>query len=196
MYSMVSNYKVRGEQMKIEKIVFGGYIFCLLSLVFLFIWADKQFEQIEEYKQNKCKPRIEKIVEQKVDIVIEEEIEKEPPDVIEEMEEDIIEEVEDVIIPSMILNADIGKVQGPQEIEKYYNLPMDRVIQTMRNKGYSELEYPYCIREDGVKMLGDFVIVAANEYPRGTVVQTSLGQGIVCDTHESNEEFIDIAVEW
>lgn len=182
--------------MKIEKIVLGGYIICLLSLIILFVWADKQFKQIEEYKQNKYKPKIEKIVEQKVDTVVESKIEKEPPDVIEEMEEEIIEEVEDVIIPSITLNANIGKVQGPQEIEKYYNLPMDRVVQTMRNKGYSELEYPYYIREDGVKMLGDFVMVAANKYPRGTVVETSLGQGIVCDTHESNEEFIDIAVEW
>ena len=35
-----------------------------------------------------------------------------------------------------------------------------------------------------MKMLGDYVIVAAdlNKYPRGSIVDTSLGQGIVCDT--------------
>ena len=46
-------------------------------------------------------------------------------------------------------------------------------------------------------MLGDFIIVATDldKYPRGTVVQTSLGQGLVCDKCETPDT-IDIAVEW
>ena len=85
--------------------------------------------------------------------------------------------------------------------ETYYNLSMNRIVKIMREKGYSEEEYPYWIREDGVKMLGDYVMVAANlnAHPRGTLVNTSLGMGIVCDTGEavsSNLMHLDIAVDW
>ena len=85
--------------------------------------------------------------------------------------------------------------------ETYYNLSMNRIVKIMREKGYSEEEYPYWIREDGVKMLGDYVMVAANlnAHPRGTLVNTSLGMGIVCDTGDavsSNPMHFDIAVDW
>ena len=85
--------------------------------------------------------------------------------------------------------------------ETYYNLSMNRIVKIMREKGYSENDYPYWIREDGVKMLGDYVMVAANlnAHPRGTLVNTSLGMGIVCDTGEavsSNSMHLDIAVDW
>ena len=85
--------------------------------------------------------------------------------------------------------------------ETYYNLSMNRIVKIMREKGYSEEEYPYWIREDGVKMLGDYVMVAANlnTHPRGTLVNTSLGMGIVCDTGgavSSNPMHLDIAVDW
>ena len=119
-----------------------------------------------------------------------------PEDVFEE-EEEILEIVEDDILPALVLSQKLGRVQGPQEEETYYNLPMDNVVENMRNKGYAEIDYPYYVREDGVKMLGDFIIVAADldKYPRGTVVQTSLGQGLVCDKCETPDT-IDIAVEW
>ena len=63
----------------------------------------------------------------------------------------------------------------------------------MRNAGYSEAEYPYWVREDGVKMLGNYVMVAAaySIRPRGTIVESSLGPAIVCDTTQ-----LDIAVTW
>lgn len=141
------------------------------------------------------KPVYEKIIEYADDDPV---IEKTPVDVIEESEEEIIEEVQMIILPELQLTETLGKVQGPQEIEKYYNLPMDKVVQIMRDKGYTEADYPYYIREDGIKMLGDFIIVAAdlNKYPKGTVVQTSLGQGIVCDTYTASEDLFDIAVNW
>jgi hypothetical protein len=59
----------------------------------------------------------------------------------------------------------------------------------------------YWVREDGVKMLGPYVMVAANlnTRPRGTVVETSLGLGIVCDTGDfakKNPMALDIATDW
>ena len=111
-----------------------------------------------------------------------------------EEEEEILEIVEDDILSTLVLSQKLGRVQGPQEEETYYNLPMDNVVENMRDKGYAEIYY---VREDGVKMLGDFIIVATDldKYPRGTVVQTSLGQGLVCDKCETPNT-IDIAVEW
>ena len=59
----------------------------------------------------------------------------------------------------------------------------------------------YWVREDGVKMLGDYVMVAANlkTHPRGSIVETSLGTGIVCDTGgfaKEHPERLDIATSW
>ena len=94
------------------------------------------------------------------------------------------------------LTSRLGRIHGPYEIETWYNLPMDCVIENMRKRGYSEADYPYYIREDGVRMMGDFIIVAADleKYPRGSVVYTSLGQGLVCDT--GYMDGFDIAVIW
>lgn len=83
--------------------------------------------------------------------------------------------------------------------ETYYNLPMDGIVSRAQNEWCIEGEY--WVREDGVKMYGDYVIVAANldRYPRGSIVETSLGQGIVLDTGgfaASNPEQFDIATDW
>ena len=82
--------------------------------------------------------------------------------------------------------------------ETYYNLPMDGVISIAQSQG---IEGEYWVREDGVKMYGDYVIVAANldTYPRGTTVETSLGTGIVLDTGgfaASDPNQVDIATNW
>ena len=100
-----------------------------------------------------------------------------------------------------VLNAYIGTVQGPSGKETYYNLPMGGVIEIMRNMGFSEDEWPYWEREDGCKMLGDYIMCAANldMHPRGSLVESSLGTCIVCDTGEFalyNESQLDIAVNW
>jgi 3D (Asp-Asp-Asp) domain-containing protein len=99
------------------------------------------------------------------------------------------------------LTKQAGVFDGPSGKETYYNLNMNRVVSNMRSLGYSEEEYPYGVREDGVKMLGEYVIIAANLNirPRGTIVETSLGPGIVCDTGSFanyNTTQIDIAVTW
>ena len=94
-----------------------------------------------------------------------------------------------------------GVFYGVSGKETYYNLNMSRCVQIMREMGYTEEEYPYWIREDGVKMLGDYVMVAADFSirPRGTILETSLGTAIVVDTgsfarHDST--MLDICVSW
>lgn len=94
-----------------------------------------------------------------------------------------------------------GVFQGPSGKETYYNLPMGQVINNMRSLGYSVEEYPFTVREDGAKCLGPYVIAAANLNlrPRGTIVETSLGMAIVCDTGgfaEYNSTQLDLATDW
>lgn len=99
------------------------------------------------------------------------------------------------------LTAKRGVNKGISGKETWYNLPMNGVISLMRSMGYSKSEYPYEVREDGVKTFGGYVMVAADldKYPKGTIVETSLGTGIVCDTGDfvntTDVEF-DIATNW
>ena len=91
-----------------------------------------------------------------------------------------------------------GVHNGPSGLETYYNLPMDGVIQQARNFG---IEGEYWVRDDGVKMYGDYVILACNRdvHPMGTLVETSLGTGISLDTGafaEGNPTQCDVAVSW
>ena len=91
-----------------------------------------------------------------------------------------------------------GTIQGPSGKETYYNLNMSGVVSIMRRMGY---DYDYWVRDDGVKMFGNYVMVAANLNirPRGSLVQTSLGMGMVCDTGtfaKRNPTQIDIATAW
>lgn len=97
-----------------------------------------------------------------------------------------------------ILNRVNGTVKGPSGKETYYNLNMSKVVSIMRNLGY---DYEYWVRDDGVKMLGEYIMCAANLKirPKGTILETSLGTAIVCDTGgfaKSNPHQIDIAVNW
>lgn len=99
------------------------------------------------------------------------------------------------------LSRSRGAIQGPSGKETYYNLNMTGVVAIMRRQGFSEAEYPYNVRADGVKCLGSYVMVAAHlgKRPRGSKVQTSLGTGIVCDTGgfaANNPTQIDIATSW
>ncbi len=97
-----------------------------------------------------------------------------------------------------VINPSAGTVVGPSGQETYYNLDMSGVVQIMRSMGNNDA---YWVRDDGVKMLGDYVMVAADLSirPRGSVVDTSLGPGIVCDTGGfifTNPTQLDIAVSW
>ena len=88
-----------------------------------------------------------------------------------------------------------GVNQGPSGKETYYNLNMSGVVDIMRNMGNTD---QYWVRDDGVKMLGDYVMVAADleTHPRGSIVESSLGEAIVVDTGALEKEQLDIAVAW
>lgn len=97
-----------------------------------------------------------------------------------------------------VLSAWIGTVEGPSGKETYYNLDMSGVIDIMRSLGNKD---DYWVREDGCKMLGDYIMCAANldVYPRGSLVESSLGTCIVCDTGgftENDPYQLDLAVTW
>lgn len=99
------------------------------------------------------------------------------------------------------LTMQSGTFDGPSGKETYYNLDMSGVIAIMRDYGYNEEEYPYWIRNDGAKMFGPYVMVAAelSSRPKGTILDCSLGSAIVVDTGgfaDYNPSQLDIAVDW
>lgn len=96
------------------------------------------------------------------------------------------------------LNKTDGVFEGPSGKETYYNLNMQGCIRLMEALGYN---YKFWIREDGVKMYGNYVMCAADLSirPKGTILETSLGTGIVCDTGSfvnQNRYQLDIATSW
>jgi hypothetical protein len=97
-----------------------------------------------------------------------------------------------------VLSRGRGSVMGPSGKETYYNLNMSGVVSIMRRMGNTD---EYWVRDDGCKMLGDYIMCAANlrVHPRGTLVECSLGTCIVCDTGgfaSRNSHQLDIAVTW
>lgn len=115
-----------------------------------------------------------------------------------------VEKTEEVPVAAPVVSGNRltkskGVVQGPSGKETYYNLPMSGVIKIMSAFGYSQSDY--WVREDGCKMLGQYIMVAAHLgiRPRGSLVETSLGTGIVCDTGGfalNNPTQLDIATVW
>ena len=108
------------------------------------------------------------------------------------------EAVEEIEWDGPVLTAWAGTVMGPSGKETYYNLDMSGIVQIMRGMGNTD---EYWIREDGCKMLGDYIMCAANldVHPRGSLVQSSLGMCIVCDTGgfaAYNPTQLDIATNW
>ncbi len=97
-----------------------------------------------------------------------------------------------------VLTAYAGRIQGPSGVETYYNLNMDVVVKGIQSQGISG---EYWVREDGVKMYGNYVICACgySVHPKYSTVQTSLGIGICADTGgfaNSDPYQIDIATNW
>ena len=96
------------------------------------------------------------------------------------------------------LTASGGVNYHGEQKETYYNLNMDQVVTNAQEAG---IQGEYWVREDGVKMYGEYVIVAANldVHPIGSTVETSLGTGIVLDTGgfaTENPTQVDIATDW
>ena len=124
---------------------------------------------------------------------------------IEELEEDIVTQNNTYVNTTYtqptgdgVLTASKGVNYYGNQKETYYNLNMDGVISIAQLQG---IEGEYWVREDGCKMYGDYIIVAANLdiHPRGSLVETSLGTGIVLDTGGfavSDPNQVDIATEW
>ena len=97
-----------------------------------------------------------------------------------------------------VLSRGNGSVHGPSGKETYYNLNMSGVVNIMRRMGNTD---EYWVRDDGCKMLGNYIMCAANlrVHPRGSLVESSLGTCIVCDTGgfaRGNSNQLDIAVTW
>ena len=96
-----------------------------------------------------------------------------------------------------ILTAKLGTVQYEGHKETWYHLPMHNIVE--RADAYYGLEGVYDVREDGVKTYNGFLMLATdwNEYPFGSVIETSLGTGIVLDMQTTgNKQIVDIAVDW
>lgn len=95
------------------------------------------------------------------------------------------------------LTASAGVVYGPSGKETYYNLNMSGVVANAQAAGISGT---YGVRADGVKTYNGLVIVAANTnvHAKGSIIQTSLGTGIVLDHCVASESTgqLDIATTW
>lgn len=84
--------------------------------------------------------------------------------------------------------------KGVVHRETYYDLPMNKVMGSCRGS--------YSVRADGVKVDQDgYVIIAANlgNYPRCSLVETSLGTGKVYDTGgfaSVHPHGFDLATDW
>ena len=96
------------------------------------------------------------------------------------------------------LTPESGTFTFEGHTETYYNLDMSVVVQVAQSKGIAG---EYHVRSDGAKMIGDYIMVAADYsvHPYGSLVNTSLGMGIVVDTGGFiawNPQGIDIAVAW
>ena len=97
-----------------------------------------------------------------------------------------------------VLTKSKGVNYGPLGRETYYNLPMQGVINIMRRNGYDAERFPYWVRDDGVRMLGDYIMLAGRvgQFELGTIVQCSLGEGIICDYGYLEWNGVDVAVVW
>lgn len=96
---------------------------------------------------------------------------------------------------TIILTASLGRISYNGHTETWYDKPMNRVVGRAQMIG---IPADYWIRDDGVKMYGPWVIVASHpSVTRYSLVETSLGKGIVLDRHTCQDaELIDIATDW
>lgn len=89
------------------------------------------------------------------------------------------------------INPNNPKVEGPSGTETYFNEDIEKIVEDMWDQGFIG---EYWITEDGVKMLGEYILCKSNTRNFGCVFPTSRGVAIVCDTN--TDENISIAVTW
>ena len=99
-----------------------------------------------------------------------------------------------------VLSASLGRIYGPSGVETYYNLDMSGVVANTRAAG---IEGDYWVRDDGVKMYGEYVIAACDVtgavHNRYDVVDSSLGAALCMDTGTfaaQDPHQLDIATTW
>lgn len=128
--------------------------------------------------------------------IIEETVDK---PVYEEIPEAVDEPVEE-IPKAAVLNRRDGVNYFNGQKETYYNLKMGGVIRLLDEMRIEHGEY--WTRDDGVKMLGDYIMLATDtrRWPKGTILETSLGTGLVVDHCSGSESYpglwVDVAVTW
>ena len=98
---------------------------------------------------------------------------------------------------TIILTASLGRIHNADTnmTETWYDLDMSKVVANAQAAG---IPCEYSVRDDGVKCFGEWVIVASHpSIPRYSLIETSLGTGIVLDRHTCQDaELIDIATDW
>lgn len=101
------------------------------------------------------------------------------------------------LLIAVVLTARMGTITFQDHKETWYNLQMNKVVErTDKAFGMTGL---YWVRDDGCKMYGPWVIVAADWtiHPQYSLIETSRGTGIVLDTHTAEDRsIVDLAVTW
>ena len=163
------------------------------------------FEPIEERAAEVeiAEETVDESVEESVDETPTEETPSETPvNASQSLEEVTVEEIptEDIETPYSVLNKRMGVNYFNGQKETYYNLRMTGVIRLLDDMGIPHGEY--WVRDDGAKMLGDYIMLATdtNRIPKGTIWETSLGTGMIVDHCSGSESYpgvwIDVAVNW
>lgn len=96
---------------------------------------------------------------------------------------------------AVMLTARMGTIQFNGHKETWYNLDMSRCVRRAQSMG---IPAEYWEREDGMKMFGPWIIVAAHpSVTRYTFIETSRGTGIVLDYHTTDDKNLyDLATTW
>ena len=163
------------------------------------------FEPIEERAAEVeiAEEPVDESVDESVDETPTEEMPSETPvNASQDPEEVTVEEIptEDIEAPYSVLNKRMGVNYFNGQKETYYNLRMTGVIRLLDDMGIPHGEY--WIRDDGAKMLGEYIMLATdtNRIPKGTIWETSLGTGMIVDHCSGSESYpgvwIDVAVNW
>ena len=163
------------------------------------------FEPIEERAAEVeiAEESVDESVVESVDETPTEEMPSETPvNALQDPEEVTVEEIptEDIETPYSVLNKRMGVNYFNGQKETYYNLRMTGVIRLLDDMGIPHGEY--WIRDDGAKMLGEYIMLATdtNRIPKGTIWETSLGTGMIVDHCSGSESYpgvwIDVAVNW
>lgn len=149
---------------------------------------------------------VEAVDETVVEVVgetIVEEVEEVPEETAENPEEPILEVVPEEIEVEpdySVLNKRDGVNYFCGNKETFYNLRMTGVIRLLDEIGIEHGDY--WVRDDGCKMLGSYIMLATDtrRWPKGTILETSLGTGMVVDHCSGSEGYgglwVDVAVTW